>query len=89
MFKKNRRKYPQAIELQSQKVALLDQLFHDSLRKHPKKANLCLGQDSCAASLAWQWSRDIWNREQKGMEFYLNEYNDYVYISQRVFNVTV
>lgn len=53
MFKKNRRKYPQAIELQSQKVALLDQLFHDSLRKHPKKANLCLGQDSCAASLAW------------------------------------
>lgn len=25
----------------------------------------------------------------KGMEFYLNEYNDYVYISQRVFNVTV
>lgn len=42
---------------------------------------MCLGQDACAAPLIWLCGRDIWKGELNGMEFYFNEYNEYVYRS--------
>lgn len=87
---KNRRKHPQAMELQPQKVVYTSPaVLRHRARKDPNSANACLGQDSRAASLTESWSRDIWNWEQTGIEFSFNEYNKYIYRSRRVFNVTV
>lgn len=51
-------------------------------KKGSKISKWVFGADSCAASLTWWWSSDIWNREPKRMEFYFNEYNNYTYISK-------
>lgn len=42
LYVKNRRKYPQAIELQPQKVALLDQLLCDTVQERIQNKQMCV-----------------------------------------------